>query len=160
VSELMRDRVELPAPPPVVLALLDDPAILRRVLPGCEALERLEDDRYRGILVTRLPFATLRALVRAQLRQLSQVVREEGAAHELELQLEGEPQGLAGSFRATIPFRIEPSARGSLVTYRVEVQLAGRLGAFGAPILRETFRRQVQELVTNLERELRRSDQP
>ena len=40
------------------------------------------------------------------------------------------------------------------VTYSIDLQVTGRLASFGAPLLRDTLRRQVAELIANVDREL------
>ena len=57
--------------------------------------------------------------------------------------------------RASIPFELEAITETlTAVTYRVELAVSGRLASFGAPLLRDTMRRQVAALVANLEREV------
>jgi carbon monoxide dehydrogenase subunit G len=54
-----------------------------------------------------------------------------------------------------VPFELEPQADGAtLITYRVDLAVTGRLAAFGRPLLRDTMRRQIAQLVANVEREL------
>jgi hypothetical protein len=121
---------------------------LARVLPGCESLVELETNRFRGVLATRLQFLTLRADVTARLTDLL-------PPDHLQLELTGRPRGLAGGFEAIIPIDLaESETGGTVITYRVDLTTSGRLASFGAPILRDTLRRQVAELVRNLEREL------
>ena len=43
---------------------------------------------------------------------------------------------------------------GGLRDYAVDLTVTGRLAAFGAPILRDTLRKQVAQLVDNLGHEL------
>jgi carbon monoxide dehydrogenase subunit G len=120
---------------------------LARVLPGCESLEETGPNTFRGVLATRLQFLTIRAEVTARLLDLEPPDR-------LRLELEGRPRGLAGGFRAEIPIELIEEGAATTVHYRVDLTTTGRLATFGAPILRDSFRRQVATLVANLEREL------
>lgn len=124
-----------------------DAGLLARVLPGCEELVPAGSDRYRGVLATKLQFLTIRADVTASLTEM----RPPG---HLQLELDGRPRGLAGGFRAIIPIDLEDAPGGTRISYRLELTTTGRLASFGAPLLRDSFRRQVATLVANLEREL------
>ena len=153
MTELTRDSVKVSAAPSAVWAVIEDPTALARVLPGAETLEPDGPGRWRGVLASKIGFMTVRADVVASLHDA------EPPTH-LRLEIEGRPRGLAGSFRASIPFdmtALETSGRepgGTEIAYVVDMTVTGRLAAFGAPLLRDTLRRQVVELVRNLEREL------
>jgi carbon monoxide dehydrogenase subunit G len=76
----------------------------------------------------------------------------------------GRPRGLAGSFTVSVPFDLSgvvapsspagSSAAVTEVSYAVDLQVTGRLASFGAPLLRDTLRRQVAVLLANVDREL------
>ena len=128
--------------------VFEDAVALGRVLPGCERLEASGPGVYRGVLASKLQFLTLRADVEARIVDVERPDR-------LRLEIDGRPRGLAGGFRAGIPIVLRSSDDGGTdVDYEVSLSTTGRLAAFGAPILRDTFRRQVVELIANLEREL------
>jgi carbon monoxide dehydrogenase subunit G len=130
--------------------VFDDAAALARVLPGCERLDTVSPHVYRGVLASKLQFLTMRADVEARILDIERPDR-------LRLEIDGRPRGLAGAFRASIPIELRTAdgdEPGTIVHYEVSLTTSGRLAAFGAPILRDTFRRQVTELVANLEREL------
>lgn len=154
MNELLRDRVAIAAPPSAIWTVVDDVDALGRILPGVEAIVATGPGAFRATLATKIQFLTIRADVEATL-----AVTPPSRAR---LRLVGRPRGLVGSFTAEIPFEVTPvPAAGdeeptSEVAYSVEVALAGRLAAFGAPLLRDTFRRQVAALVANLEAEHRR----
>lgn len=146
MSELAKDRVVIHASPASIRAVIDDPDALARVLPGAESLVPDGPGRWRGVLATKVGFMTIRADAVATLT-------ESDDPDHLRIEIEGRPRGLAGSFRAAVPFSLEPvDAERTAVEYMVDLTVTGRLAAFGAPIMRETFRRQVAELVTNIER--------
>jgi carbon monoxide dehydrogenase subunit G len=130
-----------------IWAVFDDADALSRVLPGCERLETVGPASFRGVLATRLPFLTLRADVTAALLDAQ-------PPDHVRLELDGRPKGLAGGFRAVIPIDLEEDPLGTAVHYRLDLVTSGRLATFGAPLLRDTFRRQVAALVHNLETKL------
>ena len=146
MSQLTKDRVVVRATPAAIRAVIDDPDALARVLPGAESLVPDGPGRWRGVLATRVGFMTVRADAVATLTE------EEPPDH-LRIEIEGRPRGLAGSFRAVIPFSLEAAGVDqTAVEYAVDLTVSGRLASFGTPILRDTLRRQVGALVGNLER--------
>jgi len=148
MSELIQDRIVVGSPRDALWTLLDDPTALARVLPGAESLEADGPGRWHGVLASKIGFMTVRADAVAS-------VHDARPPEHLRLEIEGRPRGLAGSFRASIPFDLEAVEPGkTAITYVVDMTVTGRLAAFGVPLLRDTLRRQVSELVRNLEREL------
>ncbi len=146
MTALGPERTRVAAPRERLWAVFVDPDALARVLPGCESLEADGVGSYRAVLATRLQFLTLRADVTATLR-------DPEPPRALTLVLDGRPRGLAGTFSATIPIGLEPFGDDQTeVSYEVDLTVTGRLAAFGTPILRDTLRRQVRELVANVER--------
>jgi carbon monoxide dehydrogenase subunit G len=146
MSELVRDQVVIDAPRAAIWGLLDDPAALSRVLPGAESLEPDGERRWRGVLASKVGFVTIRADATAE-------VSEARPPDFMRLEISGRPRGLVGSFLASIPFSLEETDDRTTVDYSVELTVTGRLAAFGAPILRDTMRRQVAQLVENLRAE-------
>ncbi len=157
MSELLRDRAVIRGSPSAVWALLDDPVALERVLPGAESIVATGEGRFHGVLASKLQFLTVRADVDA-------VFRDADPPRHLRLEMAGRPRGLAGSFTVSVPFDLteitEPgSSAGSAqteteVSYAVDLRVTGRLASFGAPLMRDTLRRQVAVLLANVDREL------
>lgn len=148
MSRLLEDEVVVAAPPERLWQIVDDPAALKRVLPGCEELEAIGADQYRAVMSTRLPFMTLRV------RGTAALVDVRRPEH-VQIEIAGTPLGLVGSFRVSVPVEVSETVDGGTrAAYAVDLQLTGRLASFGAPILRSTVRGQVREMVANLEREL------
>lgn len=154
MSELLRDRLLVAAPPSTIWAIVDDTEALGRVLPGLETIAPRGPGAFAATLAAKIQFLTIRADVEATLDRVS--------PDRARLRLTGRPRGLVGTFTAEIPFEVrgvaDPVRRSeaSAVEYAVDLAVAGRLAAFGAPLLRDTFRRQVAVLVANIEAEHRR----
>jgi 2-furoyl-CoA dehydrogenase large subunit len=147
--DLLQDRVTIACDRDRIWAIVDDPdpTTLARVLPGCEALERAADGSLRGTLAASLGFITIRADVTARFA-------DPDPPSSVRLELEGRPRAIAGAFRASIPFELEAfPGGGTVASYHVRLAVSGRLAAFGAPLLRDTMRRQVATLAANLGRE-------
>lgn len=150
MSRFVEDRATVRGTPEAIWAVIEDPAALARVLPGAESIEVTGPSGFRGVLATRIQFLTVRADVEA-------AFHDADPPRHLRLELSGRPRGLAGSFTASIPFDLAPADAAGMQTeirYLIDLTLTGRLATFGAPLLRDTLRRQVAALVANLDREL------
>jgi 2-furoyl-CoA dehydrogenase large subunit len=148
LTDLPVDRVEIAATPEAIWGVLDDPVALGRILPGCESIVRDAADRFSAVIASKVQFMTVRSDVVASLLEADR-------PRHLRLVLEGRPRGLGGSFRLDVPFDIAPAADGrSTVAYRVGLELGGSLAGFGGAMLTDTLRRQIGELVRNVDREL------
>lgn len=151
MSVLADETVVVRVPRSRIWDVFGDAGLLCRVLPGCETLSATADGAFRGVLATRLQFLTLRADVTA-------TIGDPRPPETLRLELDGKPRGLAGAFRAAIPIELAEADGGTRIHYTVELTTSGRLATFGAPILRDSFRKQVAALIANLERVLGEPD--
>jgi len=147
MSRLAEETVVVRVPRARIWEAFADADLLGRILPGCEELIATGEGAFRGVLATRLQFLTLRADVTATLA-------DRAFPDRLQLLLDGKPRGLAGGFRAVIPIELTEAGESSRIHYSVDLTTSGRLATFGAPILRDSFRRQVVTLIANLERVL------
>lgn len=148
MKRLLTDEVVVDAPRERLWALLDDIEALKRILPGCEELVEEGERQYRAVMRTKLSFMTLRVSGTALLDELR-------PPDHARLQISGRPLGLVGTFTVSVPIDVfETDTGGTRGTYAVDLQLTGRLAAFGAPILRAQVKSQVREMVRNLEHEL------
>jgi carbon monoxide dehydrogenase subunit G len=150
MSAFVNDQVTIRGTPEAIWAIIEDPSALARVLPGAESLVATGPGTYRGVLATRIQFLTIRADVDASFHDAD-------PPRHLRLQLDGRPRGLAGSFSASVPFdlaAVDGAEPATQIRYSIDLTVTGRLATFGAPLLRDTLRRQVAALVANVEREL------
>ena len=150
MSTFVEDRAVVHGTPEAVWAIIEDAAALGRVLPGAESIVATGPGTFRGVLATKLQFLTVRADVDA-------AFHDADPPRHLRLQLNGRPRGLAGSFAVSIPIDLALTDGDALTTdvrYSIDLNVTGRLATFGAPLLRDTLRRQIAALVQNVDREL------
>ena len=153
MSEIDRDLVVVRGSPAAIWDVIGDADALQRILPGAESIVATGPATFTGVLAAKIQFLTVRADVRTSFH-------DQDPPRHLRLQLDGRPRGLAGSFAVSIPFDLAPAdgpagpGTATEVSYAVDLQVTGRLAAFGAPLLRDTLRRQIAALVRNLDREL------
>jgi uncharacterized protein len=147
MSVIADERVRVRVPRDRIWPVFGNADLLGSVLPGCERLEATDVGSFAGVLATKLQFLTIRADVTA-------TVVDPTPPDRLRLELDGRPRGLAGGFRAGIPIELADAGDATEIHYQLDLTTTGRLATFGAPILRDSFRRQVATLVANLERVL------
>ena len=144
------DSVEVGATPEAIWTILDDPAALGRILPGCESIVRETPERFVAVVASKVKFMTVRSDVVATLHDAD-------PPRHLRLVLDGRPRALGGSFGLDVPFDIEPiGPHRSTVRYSVGLELGGSLSGFGGPMLTDALSDQIGDLVRNIETELAR----
>lgn len=147
-----RGHVLVRASADAIWVIIHDAGALQRILPGAESIVADGSGTYRGVLASKIQFLTVRADVTASFL-------DEDPPRHLRLQLDGRPRGLAGSFAVSIPIDLVPAdgadgrVQATNVSYAIDLKVTGRLATFGAPLLRETLRRQIAALVQNLDTE-------
>jgi len=148
VTEPIVDRVEIAGTPSAIWSILDDPAALGRVLPGCESVEPDGPDRLRLVLVSRIRMMTVRTDAVA-------TFSERRPPTHLRLELDGTARGIGGSLRVVVPFDLEPvDGTRTRVTYAIDLTVSGTLALAGTRAIRDAMRTEIGALVRNVEREL------
>ena len=153
MSEPIVDRVEIAGTPTAIWSILDDPAALGRVLPGCESIEPDGPDRLRLVLVSKLPMMTVRTDAVA-------TFSERRPPTHLRLELDGTARRIGGSIRVVVPFDLEPvDAIRTQVTYSIDLTVSGMLAMAGTRAIRDALRTEIGALVRNVEHELATRDE-
>ena len=148
------DRVEIAGTPEAIWSILDDPAALGRVLPGCESVEPDGPDRLRLVLVSRVQGMTLRIEAVA-------TFSERRPPSHLRLELVGTARGIGGTVRVVVPFDLEAVDPGrTQVSYAIDLKVTGMLAMAGTRAIRDALRAEIGQLVRNVEREVAADDPP
>lgn len=126
----MTGERHIPAPRQKVWEALNDPAVLKSSIPGCESLEKLSDQELRATAAVRIgPIATRfngKVL-------LSDLDPPNGYT------ITGEGQGgVAGFAKGGARVRLADAADGTLLHYDVKAQVGGKLAQLGARLIDAT----------------------
>jgi carbon monoxide dehydrogenase subunit G len=134
-------RATLDAPRDAVFAAICDPASLLAVIPGCEAIERVSDDEYRGRIALRLPaiVGTFDTLVRF----VSATPPERG-------DLAGRVEGRVGWVSGTASFRLADSDGGTTIAYEGEAEVGGPIARLDSRFLEGLARSLVDQGLARL----------
>ena len=115
------------APQARVWAALNDPAILKACLPGCESVERLSDTEMKATAQVRLGPVSAKFAGRVT---LSEIDPPHGCT------IRGEGQGGAAGFaKGEAQIRLAPKDGGTTLSYTVKAQVGGKLAQIGARLI-------------------------
>ena len=125
--ELSNTRI-VPAAPPVVWAALNDPAILKTCLPGCESLERSGDNAYEVVMAARVGPVSARFNGRMTMSDI-----DPPNAYTLQFTGQG---GAAGFVRGEARVTLAPEGeQHTSMTYHAKAQVGGKLAQIGSRLV-------------------------
>jgi carbon monoxide dehydrogenase subunit G len=135
----------LHAEPERVWAVITDPAVLARTIPGCESLEQVGDDEYKmnvsvGVGAIRGTYAGEVKLTDQQ-RPASYVMHASGA-------------GAPGNARATVTINLEPNGEGTTLTYSADAVVGGPVAGVGQRMMTGVAKRMAGQFFTAIDDEL------
>jgi carbon monoxide dehydrogenase subunit G len=109
---------------------LNDPAVLRQCIPGCQSLEKEADDRLTAVVAIKIGPIGARFSGAVTLSELDP---PNGYT------ITGEGQGgTVGSAKGGAKVRLTEAGGGTLLSYEVDAQVGGRLAQLGGPIIDAT----------------------
>ncbi len=118
------------APRQKVWEALNDPAILKQCIPGCQSLEKESDTRLKAVLAIKVGPIGARFAGSVSLSDLdppnSYTILGEGQG------------GAAGFAKGAAKVRLAVDAGATLLSYDVDAQVGGRLAQVGGPIIDAT----------------------
>jgi carbon monoxide dehydrogenase subunit G len=123
----MTGEATLPAARPKVWALLNDPAILKACIPGCESLQKTGDNGFAAVAKVRIGpvAATFKGKV-----QLSDIVPNVGYT------INGEGEGgVAGFAKGAAKVSLADAEGGTRLRYDVEAQVGGKIAQLGSRLV-------------------------
>lgn len=143
---LIESRFTVAAPREALLARLFDAGFMASCLPGCESLDRIDDDRYRVVVVIAM------AGIKARFQMLVEITKRDES--NVWAVTRGEEGGQASTLQADSHVHLEPVEGGTEVQYRSEVNLTGRLGRFALGMMKKKAQAIGDEFADNLRQRL------
>jgi len=121
------DQVHLPLPREQVFAALNDADILRRVIPGCESLERISETEFEATVSAKV--GPVKAKFKGSVR-LSDLDPPESYT------INGEGKGGAAGFaKGGARITLTEEDGGTRLDYAVDAQVGGKLAQVGARLI-------------------------
>jgi uncharacterized protein len=106
--------------------MMQDPEVLARAMPGCEALERIGENEYR--MKMKMVLASLSGVFEGKIR-----LTDQNSPSSFRLIVEG--SGRPGFIKGDGLLRLTPAANGTEVSYDGDVQVGGTIAAVGQRLL-------------------------
>lgn len=143
----LESEFSVPAHPSTVFKLFFDPEVMRGCIPGCEELVRVDDTTYTGRLVNEVAHVRFSAGFSAAIRSID----EAGEVKTVTALLKGEDRRLGSSIKIDATLSVRPDGDdASVIAYRMDMALWGKLGRLGEPIIRRRSREVELEFARSL----------
>ena len=137
----MTGEALLPAPLPDGWAKLNDPAVLKACIPGCEELEMVSDTEFRATVKTKIGPVSARFKGRVNLTDI-----DPPAGYKIVGEGEG---GVAGFAKGGATIRLTEAEGGTLLSYDVEAQIGGKLAQLGQRLVNGAAKKVADEFFAN-----------
>lgn len=120
----MTGEIQLAAPKEVVWEKLNDPDVLKACIPGCEELEKTDDQGFRAVAKMKV------GPVSARFFREKVILSDLDPPNGYKISGEGEG-GVAGFAKGSAKVDLRESDGGTLLGYRVDAQIGGKLAQLG-----------------------------
>jgi len=137
----MRGEVQLAADRESVWQKLNDPAVLKACIPGCEELERTEDGGFRATAKIKVGPISARFKGKVTLSDLD-------PPNGYKISGEGEG-GVAGFAKGGAVVGLTDKDGGTLLTYHVDAQIGGKLAQLGQRLISGSAKKIADEFFSN-----------
>lgn len=123
----MTGEATLPAARSKVWAMLNDPAVLKACIPGCESLEKAGEDGFAAVVKTKIGPVNATFKGKVQLSDLIPAVS---------YRISGEGEGgVAGFAKGGARVSLADAGNGTLLHYDVEAHVGGKIAQLGARLV-------------------------
>jgi len=140
---------ELHAPRDRVYSALTDPEVLRRCIPGCESLEKTDENTYA---------ATLKAGVGSIKGTFKGEVRLEDMRPPEHYRIVVEGKGAVGFAKGSADFDLQEQNGATVIKYSGELQIGGTIAGVGQRMIQGAAKMMASRFFAALEAEAKKSD--
>ncbi len=123
----MAGEVQLGAAREVVWAKLNDPAVLKACIPGCESLDVIGENEFQAVAVNRI--GPVKAKFKGKVK-----LSDFDPPTSYKISGEGDG-GVAGFAKGGASVSLSEKDGGTLLTYNVEAQIGGKLAQLGQRLI-------------------------
>jgi uncharacterized protein len=142
----MAGEIQLSASRETVWVKLNDPAVLKACIPGCEELEKTDERGFRA--VARMKVGPVSARFKGKVT-LSDLDPPNG------YKISGEGEGgVAGFAKGGAKVDLAEKEGGTLLSYQVEAQIGGKLAQLGQRLINGTAKKLADEFFANFAKAL------
>jgi carbon monoxide dehydrogenase subunit G len=142
----MTGEIQLAAPREAVWSKLNDPDVLKACIPGCEELEKTDDQGFRAVAKMKVGPVSARFKGKVTLSDLD-------PPNGYRISGEGEG-GVAGFAKGSARVHLLEKEGGTLLTYEVDAQIGGKLAQLGQRLINGSAKKLADEFFANFARAL------
>jgi carbon monoxide dehydrogenase subunit G len=136
----------IPLPRPQVWAALNDTEVLRRCIPGCQALTKTAEDRFSATIASKI--GPVSAVFTGEVH-LTDIMPE------VSYTISGSGQGgVAGFAKGRSQVALVDSPEGTLLSYTASAEIGGKLASVGSRLLQGVARRTADDFFIALAQHL------
>jgi uncharacterized protein len=132
----------LAAPPDRAYAMLLDPVVLAKAIPGCESLERIGDDEYK--MKMKMALAAVSGAFEGKVRIVDQ-------NPPVSFRMEVDGAGKIGFVKGGGVLTLAAAGEGTMVAYDGDVQVGGTIAAVGQRLIDTTAKMMLKKFFERLE---------
>lgn len=124
--------------------LLDIPRVAQ-CIPGVQAIERLDENRYRGVLGVQI------GPVRLSLGGTLTLEDPDPTAWQAALRAEADDRSAGGGVRVRMTARLAPAETGTEFVVETDLAVLGKIGEFGQPLIKRKADSMMQAFAANVQ---------
>jgi uncharacterized protein len=137
----MTGEVQLPANRETVWAMLNEPAVLKSCIPGCESLDKHSDNEFRAVATIKIGPVKARWKGRVRFSNLD-------PPNSYRISGEGDG-GVAGFAKGGAKVSLANKDGGTLLSYNVEAQIGGKLAQLGQRLINSVAKKTADDFFGN-----------
>ena len=137
----MTGEVQLAASRETVWAMLNEPAVLKSCIPGCESLDKDSDNEFRAIATIKIGPVKARWKGKVRFSNLD-------PPNSYRISGEGEG-GVAGFAKGGAKVSLANKDGGTLLSYNVEAQIGGKLAQLGQRLINSVAKKTADDFFEN-----------
>ena len=137
----MIGEVQLPANRETVWAMLNEPAVLKSCIPGCESLDKDSDNEFRAVATIKIGPVKARWKGKVRFSNLD-------PPNSYRIPGEGDG-GVAGFAKGGAKVSLANKDGGTLLSYNVEAQIGGKLAQLGQRLINSVAKKTADDFFGN-----------
>jgi len=140
MAMVMTGEQQLAAPREKVWAMLNDPAVLKSCIPGCETLDVIGENEFQAVATNKIGPVKARFKGKVRLTDMNPPTsyRISGEGH----------GGVAGFAKGGATVSLSDKDGGTLLTYTVEAQIGGKLAQLGQRLVNGAAKKLADDFFT------------
>jgi len=137
----MTGEVQLPASRETVWAMLNEPAVLKSCIPGCESLDKDSDNEFRAVATIKIGPVKARWKGKVRFSNLD-------PPNSYRISGEGDG-GVAGFAKGGAKVSLANKNGGTVLSYNVEAQIGGKLAQLGQRLINSVAKKTADDFFGN-----------